>query len=431
MRNISKYQINNSAFNLESLSGIVDDYEKLVVLNSNNYKDNKYHKYDLLAGFGEIDSISIEKDNDKGSFKRLNDFIEKYRADWILGHLNYDLKNAIEQLGSENQDRLGFPAITFFVPEIMIVIKGNELIIETHPSCSFDPDKLFKKSKTPAPNIASSHLEIKNRITKEQYFEAISGIKKHIQRGDIFELNFCQEFYCDNAEISPFQTWLKLNKLSPTPFSAFYKINNQYLLCASPERYICKRNNTLISQPIKGTAARSNNPDEDKRNKDILRKSEKDISENIMIVDLVRNDFSRVAEKSSVKATEVCEIYSYPKVHQMISTIECKLRPGTKFGDIIEASFPMGSMTGAPKIMAMELIDKYESHKRGLFSGSIGYLDPENDFDFNVVIRSILYNKNENYLSFSTGGAITNASKEEDEYAESQLKASAIKEVLG
>jgi len=268
------------------------------------------------------------------------------------------------------------------------------------------------------------------KLTKEAYINNIKTIKEHIQQGDIYEVNYCQEFFAKQVKIKPIQLYFKLNDKSPTPFSCFVKHNDKYLLSASPERFIKKQGNKITSQPIKGTIKRGGDKVEDERLKELLYNDNKERSENIMIVDLVRNDLSKISKKNSVKVDELCGIYTFPQVHQMISTVSADLNENITFNDIIKATFPMGSMTGAPKIRAMELIEKYEVSKRGLYSGTVGYIDSFGNFDFNVVIRSILYNMDTQYLSFFVGGAITHLSDPEKEYEECLLKAKAMFEVL-
>ena len=222
-----------------------------------------------------------------------------------------------------------------------------------------------------------------------------------------------------------------LNTISPTPFSTFYKLNNQYLLCASPERFVKKDGDKIISQPIKGTAKRDlTNKTRDEQLKQQLINSQKEKSENVMIVDLVRNDLSKIAARNSVQVDELFGIYSFPQVHQMISTVSATIKDEIDFADMLKASFPMGSMTGAPKYRVMQLIEEYEQTKRGIYSGSFGYITPQNDFDFNVVIRSIVYNEQTKYVSYQVGGAITHYSNAEDEYEECLLKAKAMEKAL-
>ena len=252
----------------------------------------------------------------------------------------------------------------------------------------------------------------------------------HIHRGDIYEANFCQEFYAETAYIDPLETYKKLNAISKAPFATYFKNHKKYVLSASPERYLKKMEDLVISQPIKGTASRSENKIVDERLKIELQNNQKERSENIMIVDLVRNDLSHTANKGTVTVEELCEIYTFEQVHQMISTITSKVDAKIPPVHIIKTTFPMGSMTGAPKISAMQIIETLEETKRGLYSGSIGYFSPSGDFDFNVVIRSILYNAEKHYVSYSVGSAITSKSEPLKEYEECLTKAKAMKEVL-
>ena len=272
---------------------------------------------------------------------------------------------------------------------------------------------------------------LKSRFAKDEYIETVKKIQQHIVRGDCYEINFCQEFYADDVVINPFSVYRKLSALSPNPFSAFYKYEDKYLMCASPERFLKKTGRTIISQPIKGTAKRIHNDEKtDEQQKNDLSVNEKERSENIMIVDLVRNDLAKICTEGSVFVKDFLSIYSFPQVHQMISTITGNLKENITLAEIFSATFPMGSMTGAPKKRVMELIEKYEKTKRGLFSGSIGYMNPEGDFDFNVVIRSVLYNQSKKYLSIQAGSAITFKSVPENEYEECLLKVAAIKKAL-
>jgi para-aminobenzoate synthetase component 1 len=212
--------------------------------------------------------------------------------------------------------------------------------------------------------------------------------------------------------------------------AAYFSADSLHLCGASMERYLTKKEDKILSQPIKGTIKKGETIEEDHALIASLLNSEKDRAENVMIVDLVRNDLNKICQTSSVKVTELCEIYSYLQVHQMISTVEGKLKPNTSFTDILRATFPMGSMTGAPKIAAMKHIDELESFKRGWYSGSVGYIQPNGDFDFNVVIRSLLCDEDKKILNYCAGGAITIDSNPENEWEEIQVKTKAITEVL-
>lgn len=404
---------------------ILDSHEANQKINSKA----EYNTYELVAG---IDALQIVEPIQK-FFSELTEAIKQVN-DWWFGYFGYDLKNEIEELQSENQDNLEFPEMNFFRPRWIFLLDIDTLIVHYFEE-EFKEEDIYDlinmiQNLDVNDETSVSVSEINSRITQEQYIESVNQLKNHIRRGDIYEVNFCQEFYAENCKIKPRGTYKKLTEVSPTPYSGFYQMGDQYLLSASPERFIKKVGNKIISQPIKGTAKRGADELEDKKIKENLFNDLKERAENIMIVDLVRNDLSRTAAKGSVIVEELCGIYSFPQVHQMISTVVSELREDVHFIEAIRQCFPMGSMTGAPKVRAMKLIEKYESTKRGLFSGAVGYITPEGDFDFNVVIRSILYNARNHYLSFMVGGAITMQAEAEKEYEECLLKAKAIMRVL-
>lgn len=352
---------------------------------------------------------------------------------WKIGFVSYDYKNSIEQLTSQGIDDIGFPEEFFFTPQLIIEFSELELEISYNNQVYNEAALIHLLNNLNLQQLEDKQvtsIKILPRITKDEYLQHVSKLKEHIQQGDIYEINYCQEFYAHQVQLNPINTYFKLNKKSPTPFSCFVKFNDKYLLCASPERFMSKTGNKLISQPIKGTIKRGATIAEDEVLKYQLKNDPKERSENIMIVDLVRNDLAKIARRNSVKVDELCEIYTFPQVHQMISTISAELKKEVDFKQIIHALFPMGSMTGAPKIRAMELIEQYETSKRGLYSGTVGFIKPNGDFDFNVVIRSILYNASSKNLSYFVGGAITSLSVPEKEYEECLLKAKAINEVL-
>jgi len=352
--------------------------------------------------------------------------------DWLFGYLTYDLKNSIENLNSNNLDNQSFPRLHFFSAEIILKIKDHDLIIFYDSKYLRDDiDNLFSEiNHISFISQDFEKMQIKSRITKNEYIETIHAIKEHLQIGDIYEMNYCQEFYVEHVDIDPVVLFSKLNHMSKAPFSSFYRINNNFCLCASPERFLKKEGNRIISQPIKGTIKRLSDNLLDRNQKKKLLSSSKDFSENVMIVDLVRNDFSRICKKKSVHVDELAALYTYTDVHHLISTISCELDSQKHLVDAIKLSFPMGSMTGAPKIKSMQLIEKYETTLRGLYSGAIGYIKPNKDFDFNVVIRSVFYNQQSRYLSFMVGGAITIDSDPELEYEECLAKAKSIFKVL-
>lgn len=393
--------------------------------------DNHLYQYDqpafeCLLGAGKKRDVVAAAGN---AFEALKDFCSGSNS-YLFGHFAYDLKNETEALQSNLFDGIGFPDLYFFEPEIVLRLSAGKLVVEADDS----PEKIFYAIEASADSrneMSHDTVEIKNRIPKHNYISTVEKLRAHILRGDCYEINFCQEFYAENSRIDAVSVYLKLSQNSPNPFSALYRWNDKYCICASPERYLRKTGNRLISQPIKGTSARDlQNIAGDNANRQKLAESEKDRSENTMVVDLVRNDLSRICKKGSVKVTELHGIYSFPQVHQMISTVEGVVDDAVQWADIIKATFPMGSMTGAPKKRVMELIEEYEQTKRGLFSGAVGYVTPEGDFDFNVVIRSLLYNASTRYMSYQAGSAITFNSNAADEYAECLVKVAAIKKLF-
>ncbi|MGQ0738172.1 MAG: anthranilate synthase component I family protein [Bacteroidota bacterium] len=389
----------------------------------------QHHSEECLLAAGVESQLKANAGN---ALLQLQDFINsgnRQTGRWLFGHLGYDLKNETEQLSSHNSAGVGFPDLFFFEPEIIIRLQPGEIKIK-----AANPEQVFKNiTETPLlPAAAAQALNIQMRFSKEEYTSVIEKLKRHILRGDCYEINFCQEFFAETAVIDPVAVYKKLSSVSPNPFSALYKTEDKWLICASPERFLRKEGNSVLSQPIKGTSERIKHDEEkDKQSKKALQQSAKDRSENVMVVDLVRNDLSRICEEGTVQVDELFGLYSFPQVHQMISTVSGELKKDISFADIIRATFPMGSMTGAPKKRVMELIEQYEKTKRGIFSGALGYISPEGDFDFNVVIRSIMYNATTDYLSFQAGSGITWYSEAEKEWEECLLKAGAIGEVLG
>lgn len=418
-----------------NLKAVAARFENVCVLDS-NLKANRsdYLGADMLVAIGVEEECSVT--NTLEALGEIQAFLDKNSL-WKFGYLSYDLKNSIEDLTSLNPKIDKSDLAYFFVPTFVLKLEGNgELVIEYDDEVSsvsdvrkvYDTcfDKEVKVSDTNDLSISN----IKAQISKNEYLSTVSELKEHILKGDIYEVNFCQAFYANNSQISPVGVYEKLSAISSAPFAAFCKFSDQYVMGASPERYLQKRGGKLVSQPIKGTVKRSDNDLEDSRLKEGLLTSEKERSENVMIVDLVRNDLSRIAKRGTVQVEELLGLYTYKQVHQLVSTVSCKVKKDVSFTDILRATFPMGSMTGAPKVSAMKLIERYEKASRGLYSGAIGYIAPNGDFDFNVVIRSILYNETNKDLSFTVGGAITHNSDAEQEYAECLLKAKALFEVL-
>lgn len=435
---------NPAKFKLQVLAWADHHFDTVCCLDNNHYNNYSYHTYESLIAVGARDTLRLKCGN---AFRSLRKFHEN-KKDWLFGFLGYDLKNEIENLRSDNPDGLRFPDLFFFQPELVVEIYANHAVASSTP---FPKKRGAQAESVLLSAINSSTMKaalnagifslgerqegmrvtpLHPRIPKTQYLQTVKNIQEHIQKGDIYEMNLCQEFFAEHARINPLSTFLQLNELSKAPFACYLKFEDKYLLSASPERFLKKQGNRIISMPVKGTARRGTNPKEDESVRENFFRDPKERSENVMIVDLVRNDLSKSCIHGSVKVEELFGIKTFPHVHQMVSTITGTLRDDVHFIDAIRNAFPMGSMTGAPKVRAMQLIERHEKSKRGLYSGAAGYITPDGDFDFNVVIRSLLYNSANQYLSFHVGSAIVADSIPEREYDECLLKAKALKSVL-
>jgi len=386
-----------------------------------------HHRFECLLAAGSLDSLAAPAGN---AFRKLDLFSARH-DDWLFGHFGFDLKIETEGTASSHPDHIQFPDLFFFVPEFVIELQQDRIRIGSRNA---DQEKILAEIfRLPGRVIygSSGPIEAKHAFSQAEYKDTVEKIRRRILRGDCYEVNFCQEFLAQEVQADPLLLYRQLSQLSPTPFGAYYKTGDKFLLCASPERYLTRQGPLLLSQPIKGTWARDlSDPARDERLQMQLLNSPKDRSENVMVVDLVRNDLSKVCENGSVHVEELFGIYAFPQVHQMISSVAGIPLADKSWVDLVKATFPMGSMTGAPKKRVLELIETFEKSRRGLFSGAVGYVTPERDFDFNVVIRSILYNTSSRFLSFTVGSGITFYSEPEREYEECMIKASAIKKVL-
>lgn len=406
-------------------------FKDLLWLDSNSeFQESplQYSSFDAALAVGARQRISM---SGRGSLHALRDLIQSNR-DYLFGYLGYDLKNELEDLCSENPDPLQFPELYFFQPEKLFIWKGDQLELCYLKDIAGEMDKDVRDilNERPTQAVPGTKPRIRPRISREEYYDRMRKILEHIHRGDIYEVNFCQEFFAEQCSIDPVAVYEKLNRVSRAPFACFLRDGEKYLICSSPERFVRKEGNRLISQPIKGTAKRHSDPAEDAGARDRLASDPKERTENIMIVDLVRNDMSRSAIPGSVSVEELCGVYTFRQVHQLISTVTSRVDETADPIDLIKDLFPMGSMTGAPKISAMKIIEDQEVTKRGLFSGAVGYFTPDGDFDLNVVIRSIQYNREEAYLSISAGSAVTSSSEIENEYEECLIKARALIQAL-
>ncbi len=410
----------------QKLYNIYADEPYILFLDSNNYKEKPYTSFDFLFAVGK-ETIKF------GNNDHFNTLKHAYNQhEWLLGYIGYDLKNEIEDLQSTNPDYINFPEIIFFIPTLIIRQENKQLIIESSseiPENVFDTINSYKISASK--KLIINRSSVLCRISKEQYIKNVERIKQDIKEGIYYELNYCQEFYIEQLNIEPFDCYERMNALSQMPFAAFMKLKEQYISCCSPERFLRKQNARLISQPIKGTAPRDTL---DSQHDDVLKQnllsSEKERAENVMIVDLVRNDLTRSAITGSIQVEELCECYTFNSVHQLISTVTAELRSEVHPIDALKAAFPMGSMTGAPKIEVMKHIEKLESTKRNVYSGCLGYITPSGDFDFNVIIRTLCYDRTTQYASYHAGSAITYDSDPEKEYDECRLKAKILFSII-
>ncbi len=428
MQRFSKtYQIENIPGFKRQMLQWAQQFREVVFLESNNYKA-KYSSHQAVLAF---DAFTLLQTDYFNAFDQLKEY-QNNTNDWLFGYLTYDLKNDVEQLESNNSDGLNFPDLLFFQPKKLIFFEDDLVRFEYLGICDDEMDDDFQQIISTEIKQADQQQKIKvqSKLTFNEYENGFQKVINHIQRGDIYEANYCMEFFAENVQLNSNDLFWKLNEISQPPFACFAKFNKHFVLSASPERYIKKDGLKIISQPIKGTAKRGATAEEDLLLKENLASNKKEQSENVMIVDLVRNDLSKTATKASVQVEELFGIYTFKQVHQMISTVVSEVSADQNPVDIIKSTFPMGSMTGAPKLSAMKIIEEVEKSKRGLYSGAIGYFTPNNDFDFNVVIRTILYNQEENYASFSVGSAITINANATDEYNECLLKAQAMQKVL-
>jgi len=408
----------------------------LCALDSNGDEQYKQSSFEWALAAGAISEICIENAENQQNRDIFAEW-ETWTAaqkNWQFGYLSYDLKNSLERLSSDNLDELQMPLLHFFVPKVLIFLyKNGEVEIQTEAE---EPNFIFQQIQNFSYKIQNFNpknqiFELKSRFSPNEYLQTVEKIRQHIIEGDVYELNFCQEFYAENAEINPLELYHNLNQLAKTPFAAYFETKKHAICCASPERYLRKEANYLYSQPIKGTRKRAQTVENDELIKNELLNSEKDRAENVMIVDLVRNDLSRVSQAGSVEVQELCALYGFSSVWQLISMIKSELLPNKNWLDAIKYTFPMGSMTGAPKIAAMELAELYEKSRRGVYSGAVGYISPNQNFDFNVLIRSFLYNKSSHFLSWQVGGAIVFDSQPTEELEECWVKMRPLLRVLG
>jgi para-aminobenzoate synthetase component 1 len=405
------FQINNS----------ISDKTLIETLYPNDFCLIDKNNGDFVIGW-EIEDV-LEQ-----NLFQIDEFDEftKNSDSYLFGYFGYDIKNSIlPKSESNNNDIHNFPELVFYKTKHVVIKQNNQCIYYGTKKDYKAFQQLILKPKQYSV-LHQNNLHLESSISKQDYIKNVNKLKEHIQFGNIYEVNYCIQFKKINKSIHSIQTYFNLKQNTKAPFSSFFKYKHIEILSASPERFYKKQQNTIISQPIKGTAARGKTSLEDEKIKTQLKTNSKEISENVMIVDLVRNDLSKLPNVIDVKTPELCKLYTFDTVHQLISTVKAQTKNNLTSKKIIKNLFPMGSMTGAPKIRACQTIDVIENFKRGIYSGSIGFITPENNHDFNVIIRTILYNSNNKTVSVSVGGAITIKSKPEEEYNECLLKLKAI-----
>ena len=351
-----------------------------------------------------------------------------------VGYLAYDLKNCIEELPQNARDDLELPDLFLFWPgQLLVHDRREETLAYLRMAPEGDPlpadESTFLHEASPSSSRPSFQTgPIASNFTHDGYLRAIQRVRHYIREGDAYQVNLAQRFGFPFTG-DPFSLWQKLFSLNPAPFYAFINTEDHQVLSTSMERFLMRRGDFLETRPIKGTRKRGATPEEDARLIDNLTNDPKDDAELSMIVDLMRNDLGRVCVTGSVQVTEHKRLESYQNVHHLISIVTGKIRPETTAGALLRATFPGGSITGCPKIRAMEIIDELEPHVRHVYTGSIGYLGWHGNLDLNIAIRTAVIKSGMGY--YAAGGGIVFDSREQDEYEETLHKARTLFQCVG
>ena len=397
------------------------------------------------------DRISIEgrsgiKEVTGNPLEILEEYLGRYRREndthlpfigGAVGYLGYDLCHHVEELPNTVTDDVNIPDMFFGFYDGIVIIDHLEekkyiAAMGIEEDAESKAEKIEKKLKSEKKinsekSYRAEDVQFNCNMTKDYYLNSIQRVKDYIAAGDIYQINFTQRFDC-KLNKSPLELYERLRNTNPAPFASYMSFGEGEIVCCSPERFISVKDGVLETRPIKGTIARGETPEEDAANKEVLINSEKDRSELLMIVDLERNDLGRVSEVGSVEVTELFHIEEYATVFQQVSTVKSIKRRDVGLSELLKATFPGGSITGAPKIRAMEVIDELETTSRNLYTGSIGYIGFDGDLDLNIVIRTVVCKDERAY--FQVGGGIVWDSDPESEYEESVLKGRALKEAL-
>ncbi len=355
--------------------------------------------------------------------------IKSSKEKWF-GYLSYEIGRQFEKLPKTKKSYINLPKIWLINFSVILEFDHDKKIV----TLNFDDEKKLHEALNYQEYQGLGEPEIKkikSNFSDKSYLKTIEAIKKMIAEGDFYQTNLTRKFFGKfnkkHNQKSAFDLFTKLTKTSPANYSSFLKLEENYIISSSPELFLKIENKNILSRPIKGTAPRSSSIDEDEKNKLTLQNSDKERAENLMIVDLVRNDLSRVCEASSVMVQKLFEVTSYKNIHHMSSEIHGLIAENYNYLDALKSCFPAGSMTGAPKIKAMEIAAKKEKINRGIYSGAIGYLS-ESETNLSVVIRTLILQKDR--FEFQVGGAITFDSKALAELNEIFSKAKAINEVI-
>lgn len=386
-----------------------------------------------------------EKEFNGEPFEELNKLINRYKIEnrtelpyvaGAMGYFSYDLGRTIEELPIIAKEEVKIPDCYFYFYDNAVIVDNLKkktyitalgILKSGEDSISEIKHRILRGNKVQYNEIDKSNTEFTSNFGKDEYIETVEKFRQFIRSGDIYIANLTQRFCCE-TEKDPYDVYRNLRHINPAPFAAFMNVEDFSIVCSSPERFLEIRNNIVQTRPIKGTRPRGKNREEDLINRQELIDSEKDKSELLMIVDLERNDLSKVCKPYSVKVTELFKLEEYSTVFHLVSTVIGELKDEYTAVDCVKACFPGGSITGAPKVRSMEVIEQLEPTRRNIYTGCIGYLGFDGNADLNIVIRTILMKDGNAYLG--VGGGITWESIKEDEYVETLDKARALMRVL-
>lgn len=432
------------------------------ILLDSSKEDRDLSKYSFMGlnpfltfeAYGRVSYINGERVCDDDPFLVLENLIKEYEfkcdielplISGTIGYISYDAGRIIEDIEDTSKEDFNIPDMRFkFYDNIIIFDLINNKKYITALGVKDDSNKSIKNIlDTIQKNINMSKLEeslinkddidktkknkFHSNFSREEYINKIKRLKEYIRSGDVYIANMTQRFLCESNEES-IKIYENLRNINKAPFSVFANYDDFQIISSSPERFIQIKDRKAHTRPIKGTRPRGKDSKEDLINREALINSEKDKAELLMVVDLERNDFSKVCKPYTVKVSELFKLEEYATVFHLVSTIEGELKDEISEVKFIRECFPGGSITGTPKIRAMEIIEELEMLKRNIYTGCIGYFDFRGNSDFNIAIRTII--KKDNKAYFGVGGGITYDSIEEDEYDETLDKAKALMKVL-